>query len=171
MYEVLQLHASVSNTSVFELPEIKKRKKNHTKIKHFTVTYYIWVGFEAVIHILEHGIFCILFFKSPFLAAPNPFCSFYLHSGTINWKNGASNYYFFLYPVKSLYLVVKMKLNFNLIYNTYCTIWNKLVHCVTTRLNWGLQWHVRNAFCSISKNVLFSDGSVKTDFGFSVWGT
>ena len=61
MYEVLQLHAFVSNTSVFELPEIKQRKGNLTK-KHFTVTYYIWVGFEAVIHILEHGIFCILFF-------------------------------------------------------------------------------------------------------------
>ena len=70
MYEVLQLHASVSNTSVFELPEIKKRKKNHTKIKHFTVTYYIWVGFEAVIHILEHGIFCILFFKVLFWLLP-----------------------------------------------------------------------------------------------------
>ena len=62
MYEVLQLHASVSNTSVFELPEIKKRKKN--------LTYYIWVGFEAVIHILEHGIFCILFFKVLFWLLP-----------------------------------------------------------------------------------------------------
>ena len=27
VYEVLQLHASVSNTSVFELPEIKKERK------------------------------------------------------------------------------------------------------------------------------------------------
>ena len=70
VYEVLQLHASVSNTSVFELPEIKKERKILQKKKHFTVTYYIWVGFEAVIHILEHGIFCILFFKVLFWLLP-----------------------------------------------------------------------------------------------------
>ena len=49
--------------------KLKEERKILQK-KHFTVTYYIWVGFEAVIHILEHGIFCILFFKVLFWLLP-----------------------------------------------------------------------------------------------------